>query len=50
MSADRLAFALWSASVADSDLLVIRKRGAVVELQLRGGNPSIRSLVLRKVA
>lgn len=50
MSADRVAFALWSASVTESNLLVIRRCGGAVELHLRGGNASLRSIVLRKPA
>lgn len=48
MPADRVAFALWSASVHDSDLLVLQRRGLMVELVLRGGNASLRNLVLRR--
>jgi hypothetical protein len=48
MSADRVAFALWNASVNQSDMLVLQRRGILVELQLRGGNASLRSIVLRK--
>ncbi len=50
MSADRIAFTLWNASVTESDLLVVSSQGGLVELQLRGGNASLRSLVLRKAA
>lgn len=50
MSSDRVAFALWSASVTESNLLVIRRCGGAVELHLRGGNASLRSIVLRKPA
>lgn len=49
MAADRVAFALWNASVSASDMLVLRRRGCIVELQLRGGNVGLRSLFLRKL-
>jgi hypothetical protein len=49
MSADRIAFALWNASVSESDLLVVCTCGGVVELQLRGGNASLRSIVLHRM-
>jgi hypothetical protein len=48
ISADRIAFALWNASVKESDLLVMRRRGRLVELHLRGGCANLRSVVLRK--
>ncbi|HKU69176.1 MAG TPA: hypothetical protein VJP85_15495 [Candidatus Baltobacteraceae bacterium] len=48
MSPDRIAFAMWNASVSQSDMLVLLRRGIFVELQLRGGNASVRSVVLRK--
>lgn len=48
MSADRIAFALWNASVSESDLLVLRRIGRFVELQLRGGRANLRSIVLHK--
>lgn len=48
MWADRLALALWSASLNESDLIVLRRSGRVVELLLRGGSGSLRSIVLRK--
>jgi hypothetical protein len=48
MSADRIAFALWNASVNQSDLLVLRRRGLIVELELRGGNANLRCVLLRK--
>lgn len=47
---DQLGFALWKASVSESDLLVIRCLGKLVELQLRGGNSNLRSIVLQKAA
>lgn len=50
MSADRIAFALWKASVSESHLLVVRRSGTIVELELRGGNASLRSIVLRRAA
>jgi hypothetical protein len=48
MSPDRIAFTLWNASISESDLLVLRRIGRMVELQLRGGNAHLRSIVLRK--
>jgi hypothetical protein len=48
MSADRVAFALWNASISEADLLVLLRRGSIVELQLRGGSASLRSVLLRK--
>jgi hypothetical protein len=39
---------LWNASVNESALLVLRCSGGVVELELRGGNASLRSIVLRR--
>lgn len=50
MSADRIAFALWNASISESDLLVVRSTGCIVELQLRGGNASVRSIILKNAA
>lgn len=50
MPGDQVAFALWKASVAESDLLVVRCLGNIVELQLRGGNASLRSIVLQRAA
>lgn len=50
MSANRVAFALWNASIMESDLLVVCCFGSIIELQLRGGNASLRSIVLRKPA
>ena len=46
MSADAIAFALWNASVNESDLLILRRVGRLVELQLRGGHANMRSIVL----
>jgi hypothetical protein len=48
MSPDRIAFTLWNASVSESDLLVVRRIGRLVELFLRGGNVQMRSIILRK--
>ena len=48
MPADRIAFALWNASVNKSDLLVLRRRGRIVELELRGSNVNLRCVLLRK--
>lgn len=48
MSPDRIAFSLWSASVSESDMLIVRRYGRVVELILRGGNAHLRCIVLRK--
>lgn len=50
MSADRVSFALWGASIIASDLLVVCCFGSVIELQLRGGSAGLRSIVLRKPA
>ncbi len=47
MPLDRVAFNLWNASVRASDILVLRTVGRVIELQLRGGNGNLRSLVLQ---
>ena len=47
---DKVGFALWKASVSESDLLVIRCLGNLVELQLRGGNANLRTIVLKKAA
>lgn len=44
----KAAFALWSASVNESDLLVLRRVGRLVELRLCGGHASLRSIVLHK--
>lgn len=48
MFTDRLAFVLWNASLHDSDLIVLRRCGRFIELQLRGGSAGMRSVVLRK--
>lgn len=48
MMADRLAFALWSASLRESDVLVLRRRGRLVELLLGCGGASVRTVALRK--
>lgn len=48
MSADRIAFALWNASVTESDLLVLRRVGRLVELRLRGGHAGLRSIMLHR--
>jgi hypothetical protein len=48
MSPDRIAFTLWNASVTESALLVVCRIGRVVELQLRGGNAHLRSIILRR--
>lgn len=50
MPVDRIAFALWRASVCESDLLVIRSTDNTVELQLRGGNARLRIVLARKAA
>lgn len=46
MPADRVAFALWRACVTESELLVLRRSARAIELQLRGGNAGVRSIVL----
>lgn len=46
MPADQLAFALWSTSINESDVLVLRRVGQLIELRLRGGRASLRSIVL----
>ncbi len=48
MSVDRVAFALLNASISEADQLILRRRGSIVELQLRGGNYNRLSVVLRK--
>lgn len=48
MMADRLTFALWGASLHESDVLVLRRCGRLIELRLRCGNASVRSIILRK--
>jgi hypothetical protein len=48
MSPNSIAFAIWNACVMESDLLVVRRIGTRVELQLRGGSARLRSIVLRK--
>lgn len=48
MPADRLAFALWNASLNLCDAVVLHRSGRVVELELRGGGASLRRLILRR--
>lgn len=45
---DALSFALWNASLRESDTLVLHRRGRVIELRLGCRGTSIRRVILRK--